>query len=115
LALSLFSPFPSLADNSPNKAFDALAAGRPIAINNGGWLGELISKHRCGLVLDPNSADLAAQQIANALNDPQWQQQARSAAARIAREEFSRDHQFSQFENVLLRAVDRGPKSAAGQ
>jgi glycosyltransferase involved in cell wall biosynthesis len=111
LALSLFSPFPSLADNSPNKAFDALAAGRPIAINNGGWLGEVIKKHHCGLVLDPKSPDQAAQQISNALNDPKWQYEARASASRIAQDEFSRDRQFEQFEHVLLRAIARGPKS----
>lgn len=111
LALSLFSPFPSLADNSPNKAFDALAAGRPIAINNGGWLGEVIKTHHCGLVLDPKSPDQAAQQISNALNDPKWQYEARASASRIAQDEFSRDRQFEQFEHVLLRAIARGPKS----
>jgi glycosyltransferase involved in cell wall biosynthesis len=109
LALSLFSPFKSLADNSPNKAFDALAAGRPIAINNGGWLGEVIKNHHCGLVLDPDSPSQAARDISKALGDQKWQDQARAAAVKLAREKFSRNRQFSLFENVLLRAIDRGP------
>jgi len=48
LALSTFLNLPALSANSPNKVFDALAAGRPIAVNNGGWVAELITEHEAG-------------------------------------------------------------------
>ena len=37
VATSLFRPIPEMESNSANKFFDALAAGRPVAINYGGW------------------------------------------------------------------------------
>jgi hypothetical protein len=42
-----------ISDNSANKFFDSLAAGRSIAINYGGWQAELLSSTRAGVVLDP--------------------------------------------------------------
>lgn len=41
-----------LEDNSANKFFDSLAAGKPIIINFGGWLEEIIVKEECGLRVD---------------------------------------------------------------
>jgi glycosyltransferase involved in cell wall biosynthesis len=38
-------------DNSANKFFDTLAAGRPILINYQGWQAEVIKKNNCGYVL----------------------------------------------------------------
>lgn len=40
---------------SPNKFFDYLAAGIPILNNYPGWLADLISEHRCGVVVAPQS------------------------------------------------------------
>lgn len=38
-------------DNSANKFFDTLAAGRPVLINYQGWQAEVIKKYNCGYVL----------------------------------------------------------------
>lgn len=38
-------------DNSANKFFDTLAAGKPILINYQGWQAEVIHENKCGFVL----------------------------------------------------------------
>ena len=57
---SLVIPNPALSENSANKFFDSLAASRPIAINHGGWMAQMISEHDVGLVLDPTDVDAGA-------------------------------------------------------
>ena len=91
--------------NSANKVFDALAAGRPIAINHRGWLAEMIDESGCGLVFDPHDVETAAERLTAALRDRQWLGRARAAARRVGKECFDRDKLFTDFESVLLNAV----------
>jgi glycosyltransferase involved in cell wall biosynthesis len=108
LATSLFLPLPCLSHNSANKFFDALAAGRPIAINYGGWASDLLRRSGAGLVLDPYEIRSAAESVVAHLRDPDWLTCAGSAARRLAVEEFSRDMLFDRFEAVLTRAAATG-------
>jgi glycosyltransferase involved in cell wall biosynthesis len=90
---------------SPNKMFDALAAGRPILINVRGWLGETVENNNCGRCLDPYQP----QSLANALeelsaNPKLCQEMSRNARA-LAEREFDRLKLAACFENVLLEAV----------
>ena len=55
VATSLFMPVPEMESNSANKFFDALAAGRPVAINYGGWHRQLLTESGAGIALDPKS------------------------------------------------------------
>ena len=41
---SLFIDLPEMENNSANKFFDGLAAGKPLMLNYGGWQSELIKK-----------------------------------------------------------------------
>ncbi len=43
------SKHPILEINSANKFFDSLSAGKPIIINFGGWMQELIEEENCGI------------------------------------------------------------------
>ena len=56
--------------NSANKFFDALAAGRPVAINYGGWQSDLIQETGAGLVLNGHDLDIAADQLTSTLTRP---------------------------------------------
>lgn len=44
---------PALWDNSANKFFDTLAAGKPMLINHEGWQADAIRENNCGYVLPP--------------------------------------------------------------
>lgn len=52
--VSVVRNIPALFNNSANKFFDALAAGKPIIINHRGWQADVIEKYQLGIVLDNN-------------------------------------------------------------
>ena len=86
---------------SPNKVFDALAAGRPVAINHEGWLAGMIRETGCGLVLPFDDVDCAAEHLVAALDDPAQLMVYRKAARRVARERFDRDVLAQKLEAVI--------------
>lgn len=52
-----YLPLPVLETGSPNKYFDALAAGKLIVVNFKGWIRDEIESHACGLFVDPVKPD----------------------------------------------------------
>jgi len=113
LATSTVIDHPHLWENSANKVFDALAAGRPVAINHEGALADMIRTSGCGLVLHPNEPESSAKQLVEAIRDAQWRQQARTAAAQLAERRFDRDKLAADLESVLLEVLPAGPKRLA--
>lgn len=105
LATSLFIGLKALEANSANKLFDALAAGRPVAVNHGGWLAELLDRTGCGLKLDPQNLQAAAERMVTALGDPVWKARARAAARRLADTEFNREQLFERWQAAVLGAA----------
>ena len=105
MAASVFLDIPRMWNNSANKVFDALAAGRPTLINHEGWHADRIRETGCGLVLDPNDLESAADSLVRSIRDEQWLAAARTAAARVAQQRFNRDELAEQLESVLVRAV----------
>jgi glycosyltransferase involved in cell wall biosynthesis len=101
-----------LWDNSANKVFDSLAAGRPIAINYGGWQAALLEEEGAGLVLPPRDVTKARDLIIGALQDPVWLDAAGERARRLAETRFERGDLVRQLESVLLSAL--GPQAAGG-
>jgi glycosyltransferase involved in cell wall biosynthesis len=104
-ALSSFLPLPALRDNSPNKFFDALAAGRPVFVNHEGWLADLLRERDCGLVMSRDPSE-AAKMLVGKLEDPAWLARAGAAARTLGRDHFDRDVHARQLEAVLTRAVE---------
>ncbi|WP_413452522.1 glycosyltransferase family 4 protein [Georgenia phoenicis] len=93
--------------NSLNKVFDALAAGRPVLFNHGGWLSDLVCEAGAGwrLSRDPRAA---ADQLVELLSrDPDVVVRASAASRGLAASMFSRDDLFERFEAVLLSAARR--------
>jgi glycosyltransferase involved in cell wall biosynthesis len=105
IATSLVIDLRVLWANSANKVFDALAAGKPVAINHRGWQAELLEHTGAGLVLDPRDFTLAASSLVSALRDGQWLTRARGAARTLATERFNRDRLASQLDQVLSQAA----------
>lgn len=103
---SLFRPIRELQANSPNKVFDALAAGRPIVVNHEGWIAELVREHQLGAVLDPHDPAGAASELLALLGDPEALRLASQAAKRLALGPFSRDRLAHELETVLTSAKD---------
>ena len=90
---------------SPNKMFDALAAGKPVVINVPGWLGETIESNNCGRSLDPHSPQALADALEELAADPQLCRQMGSSARVLAEREFARDKLADRLETVLLETL----------
>ncbi len=50
-----FARQPILETNSPNKFFDALAAGKLIITNTKGWVKDIVENDQCGFYYDPDN------------------------------------------------------------
>ena len=90
---------------SPNKMFDALAAGKPVLINVHGWLGETIEKNNCGRCLDANRPEMLADTLEELSTEPELCRQIGKNARELAGREFDRVKLANLFENVLIEAV----------
>lgn len=87
-------------DNSANKFFDSLAAGRPILINYYGWQAEVINKKKCGFVLPYHYNEQDIQNLAKYLNNNEnLQEQCMNAL--LAAEEYSLENAVSKYVNIL--------------
>lgn len=105
IATSLFIPLRPMWNNSANKFFDALAAGKPLAINYGGWQSELLAKSGAGLSLPPNEPHLAAKAMHDFLSKPDRLNSASKASRELAEKAFSRDSLALQLISTLESAV----------
>ena len=92
---------------SPNKMFDALAAGKPVLINVPGWLGETIEKNNCGRCLDANRPEMLADALEELAADPELCRQMGKNARELAERQFDRTKLANIFENVLIEAVTK--------
>jgi len=90
---------------SPNKMFDALAAGKPVLINVGGWLGETIERNGCGRFVDPQHPQALADALGELAANPELCRRRGANARSLAEREFSRDRLADQLEAVLQQAV----------
>jgi glycosyltransferase involved in cell wall biosynthesis len=105
VCLSIVKNVPILATCSPNKLFDALAAGRPVIVNIGGWMRELVETNGAGLYAEPDSpADLAAR-ILELVGAPQRRAEMGKQARHLAEVEFDRRKLAARFEASLATAA----------
>jgi glycosyltransferase involved in cell wall biosynthesis len=90
---------------SPNKMFDALAAGKPVLINVPGWLGETIENNKCGRCLAPDRPESLAEALEELAADPGLCRQMGKNARALAEREFAREKLAERLEDVLLEAA----------
>ena len=91
MAAVLFIDLPEMRANSANKFFDALASAKPVLLNYGGWMHELVSSHQSGLPMWQKPIDAVADEIDSKLHDKQWLEKAGRAARNLAEVYFDRD------------------------
>lgn len=104
VATSFFVDLPEMWNNSANKFFDALAAGRPIMINYNGWQAELLSSSGAGIVVPPQDPLVAARMLNEFLNDASRLQKAATAATELASNVFDRDLLYKSLYTALDNA-----------
>jgi glycosyltransferase involved in cell wall biosynthesis len=104
--LILFKNLPILSTNSPNKFFDALAAGRPIITNMGGWIGNLVENYKIGFSLEndnPHAIIEAVEKLTN-MNKNQLEEIGKNAR-KLAAEKFNREDMVEKLEMVFKKAT----------
>ena len=106
VATSLFVPNSAMENNSANKFFDALAAGRPVAINYGGWQKEILEQSGAGISIPGDDPAAGAIQLANFLDNREGLQSARSAARKLADTEFDRDLLYEKLASVFQQVLN---------
>lgn len=104
MIISTIIDLPALEANSANKLFDAMAAGKPIAINHGGWQRNLIEKNNLGLVL-PRDILSASRILLDFFDDPDRLFTCGINSRKIGSNEFSRDLLAKRLESVLLSSI----------
>ncbi len=101
MASSLFIDLPEMRANSANKFFDALAAGKPILLNYGGWMHDLVNKFDCGLAMWSVPIQVVADNLEKKMNDRSWLLSAGQSARFLAEKIFDRDDLANQLLSVL--------------
>lgn len=90
---------------SPNKMFDALAAGRAVLINVPGWLRETIEKNNCGKYVDPHNPQALAEALEELAANPQLCREMGKNARALAEREFERTKLADKLEKILVEVT----------
>jgi len=90
---------------SPNKLFDSLAAGKPVLINIGGWLGEMIARNACGRFVAPDRPVALADALVELSQNPVLCEQMGRNARTLAERDFDRNLLAARLEHVLAQVV----------
>jgi len=103
-----FAALPVLRHGSPNKLFDALAAGKLCITTVTGWIQEMLESKQCGFYTDPEQPEDFVRQIAPFVNDRRLLDDYQTRARLLAEQEFERKQQLVK----LLTLVDEEYASA---
>jgi glycosyltransferase involved in cell wall biosynthesis len=90
---------------SPNKMFDALAAGKPVLINVPGWLGDTIEKNNCGRYLDPHRPEALADALEELSAERELCGEMGKNARALAEREFGREELARRLEDILAQNI----------
>lgn len=100
LILSPLRSDPILEGCSLNKVFDSMAAGRPVLMNHGGWLSELVEEHEAGYRI-PTDPDEAAIAVLNILDNPEDLSRRGRNNRVLGEKRFSREDQYQEFSATI--------------
>ena len=94
-----------MQNNSANKFFDALAAGKPIMINYEGWQADLLHETQAGLVVPADDPRTAAEQLNTLISDHATLRKMGTASRHLA-SQFDVETCFKLFAKSIDTAYD---------
>lgn len=106
-AFLVFKNVPVLNTSSPNKMFDAFAAGLPIIQTTQGWIKDIIQKYNCGITVEPDAPQQMAEAIQILASDKALRDEKACNAKKVAQEIFDRDKLAADMLNILQDAAER--------
>lgn len=99
-----YAPFPILETGSPNKYFDALAAGKLVIVNFDGWIRKEIEASQCGIFIDRKSPASFVEQVQPFLFTPMLKNY-QLAARRLAETSYSRKTLGEKFALLFKKSL----------
>lgn len=96
-----YKPLPVLETGSPNKYFDALAAGKMIVVNFKGWIKDEIEANACGVFINPDKPEDFKTSVLPILQDNHLLQRYQYAARKLAEEKHSRERLSESFVKLF--------------
>ena len=82
-------PVPVFDTVSPNKLFDAFAAGLPVIQTTQGWIRQVLADHDCGITVDATAPTGLGDAMVTLADDRQRRDRMAGNARRLAREVYS--------------------------
>jgi glycosyltransferase involved in cell wall biosynthesis len=105
VCMTIYKNFPVLQTCSPNKLFDALAAGKPILTNMPGWLGAIAEEEKTGVLVEPDNVTDFAEKVLWMYDHPNELNKFCYNSRQLAEKKFSRDILAKRLEAILKQAV----------
>lgn len=99
--ISTVKDIPELFNNSANKYFDALAAGKPLIINHEGWQADEINNNSLGIVLDQD-IEKSASRLIQFMQSLDSHDNLEKHIRAFAKENYARD---LLFRNLMKHAI----------
>jgi glycosyltransferase involved in cell wall biosynthesis len=99
--IAILKPLDEYKTTYPNKVFDYMAAGRPIALAIDGVIREVVEAAGCGLFAEPGNAAALAGVIHSLANDPRKSRAMGLKGRRYLEENFSREKIMDQLMQVI--------------
>jgi glycosyltransferase involved in cell wall biosynthesis len=104
-ALFVVKDVPFLSTASPNKLFDAFAAGVPVIQATEGWIRDLFEREKCGVNVPANDLPAMAAAIERLTADAEFRASVSRNARRVANELFDRDLLATRMRGILAMSA----------
>ena len=104
-ALISYLPVPILETGSPNKFFDALAAGKLVVVNFGGWIKKEIEENECGIHVDPRQPGDLIKKLEPFMSNRPLLERYQAHARSLAERKYSRKSLSVRFAHIITTAI----------
>lgn len=105
VCLVIFANYKILQTNSPNKLFDAFAAGKPVITNRAGWMHQLVVNNHVGMSIPDCNPLKLADTLESMKDSPDVLHKMGVNSRRLAQEEFERHMLAERLHLTLIDAV----------
>jgi glycosyltransferase involved in cell wall biosynthesis len=94
-------PVKIVETNSANKFFDSLSAGKPLILNYGGWMADIINENQCGIRIHPTDPQAFLDAILTLKADPQRCQSMGLSSRKLAETRFDKSILTQQYADLI--------------
>ena len=101
VSMVIFANYPILENNSANKFFDSLSAGKPVLLNYSGWQRKILEDNHAGFGCDLCDLEQFVEKVSWLNSHREQLQQMGQNSRRIAAEYFDRDELAAQALSLL--------------